>query len=187
MKIKEIAKLCKRSGIMMLYKQENGIQWLGDGSTFYPIEDLPELSESVLHAIFDFTEKEKERVLFKRAEKTYINLDDNDQDEIMLDDNLMSIIVTDKIIKPFSTPRGIVFIDTAYLKPLKDITDELQYYVRIAGEGQQYIIAKIGMLVVAAIMPFNAVCKELVDKLDIITSQCIAALENKEQKGANNK
>lgn len=144
MKIKEIAKLCKRSGIMMLYKQENGIQWLGDGSTFYPIEDLPELSESVLHAIFDFTEKEKEKILFKEAEKLGINLSDNDHNEIMLDDNLINIIVADKIIKPFSTPQGIIFIDTAYLKPLKDITDELQYYVRISDTGRQYITVKIG-------------------------------------------
>jgi hypothetical protein len=76
---------------------------------------------------------------------------------------------------PLKTSAGLVFIQEKYLSPL----DELEYmrlFERRSGGGGVYIVAKVGMLLQAVILPVDVVCDRLVYQLGELTELCRDAM-----------
>lgn len=187
MKLKTIAALCKKSqNIVIMEKPAGGNcikQWIGDGYALYPIAGLPYLDEESIFTIFDVTEKQRENYSFHQgALPEDLNFGDTDANERMLDGEKMSIIVAGRTLIPLKTQYGMVFIDEKYLAPIAEAAEVLELYGRITNDGQAYIAAKAGFMLIAVIMPCDIIKDDFVAQLRELTNECAVALNNKKCK-----
>ncbi|WP_317399670.1 hypothetical protein [Anaerotruncus colihominis] len=87
-----------------------------------------------------------------------------------------------RVLQPLHTAQGLQFIDTKYLEPLAEYKDMLALYERTDTSGQTYIAAKNGLILVAVIMPFDAINEKFVQQLQEFTRDCKVALEIKQER-----
>lgn len=186
MKLKKVAAICDKTGLFHLYDQVDGTgtferQWLGDGYAAYPIDGMPYLDPDNLCAMFDITEKRKEKLSFRQTNVSgNINWEDADPSEHYLEDPKLCLRYGGRTILPLRTRDGVTFIQDKYLAPLDNL-DYMHLYERRAKDGGVYIVAKIGMVVQAVIMPMDVVCMDLIDRMEGLTSLCRTALMKKER------
>ena len=62
MKIKKLARLCSARKRIQLFDGDQ-VQYIGDGSTIYPVWGMPELDEESLMVVFDIPEKNRKTFL----------------------------------------------------------------------------------------------------------------------------
>lgn len=186
MKLKRVAQICSQTGVFYLMdrKMDYGDtveQWLGDGYAIYPIAGLPYMEEENIYAMFDISEKKQEKLVFRHNDVPEgIDLEDVSNGEMRLDEPKLCVRFEGKNLMPLQTSAGITLIQEKYLAPL-DGAEYMQLYERRSPDGGVYIVAKVGMIVQAVIMPFDAVSEGLVEKLDQLTKQCRYALARKER------
>lgn len=188
MKLKKVAALCNRQGVFRLCDEvsEDGEvvrQWLGDGVALYPLDGLPLLEEENLRAMFDIKEKKRKKYYIRRSEAPgNLCLDDYDPGEQGLYSDWPMVEYNGFVVKPLSTPEGIVFVQNAYLAPLEDMEDYLRLFERRTESGQRYIVAKNGMEIAAAIMPMDTIkMTGFVDKLEQLARMCRVTLNKMEE------
>jgi hypothetical protein len=185
MKIKSIARICAQDKRIFIYdkRQSDGeidMQWIGDGSAMYPAFDLPLLEEESIFAIFDIPEKNRDKYLFQHKNvPERLSFEDQVLCENILDTGKLEIAVAGRILKPLQTQRGLAFIDAKYLSPLSDSLDTLELYEQLTPDGQVYIVAKAGFMVMAVIMPYDIINENFVKQMEELTRQCRFALSNK--------
>ena len=185
MKLKKVAAICDKTGLFHLYDQVDGTgtferQWLGDGYAAYPIDGMPYLDPDNLCAMFDITEKRKEKLSFRQTNVSgNINWEDADPSEHYLEDPKLCLRYGGRTILPLRTRDGVTFIQDKYLAPLDNL-DYMHLYERQAKDGGVYIVAKIGMVVQAVIMPMDVVCMDLTARMEGLKSLCRTALMKKE-------
>lgn len=183
MKIKSLAALCKRHKRFYLYDIQNGAQWLGDGSAIYPLLKMPTITKENIFVLFDIPEKQQEKIHITVDKlPSHINFNDNTEFENMLDSENITIGYAGRVLRPLRTSQGIVFLDTKYLEPLGDIVDAVELFERIDGNSRPYIVAKMGFVLVAVIMPYDVIKDDFVKQLQDLTKHCSYALAvNKER------
>ena len=77
MKIKKVVDICRREGVVRVYEDKNNVQWISNGYAYYPLYDIPNLSEDEFFTIFDFTDKQRNETIFERTQfPSFINSDD---------------------------------------------------------------------------------------------------------------
>lgn len=185
MKIKKVVDICRREGVVRIYKDKMGIQWLCCGFACYPLYEVPELSEDEFFTIFDFTAKQREDTVFASTTfPSHLSADDFDDDEELCEKLSPNIPFGSRLLIPFKTTSGIKFLDSEYLAPFAGETNEIEVYERVSTNGEVYFAIKIGMCLRAIIMPFNAINKSFVDNIAKIYSLCKNALFNKEAEEA---
>jgi len=154
-------------------------QWLGDGKSAYPLAGLPYMDIENICAMFDITEKKRDKLYMRQMDAPEdINLNDTDVMEGQLEDPKLCVRYDGRDILPLETSEGIAFIQEKYLAPL-DNTEYRRLYERRSPDGRLYIVAKIGMIVQAIIMPMNLPDEGFMELLDGLTRQCRAAILNK--------
>ena len=180
MKIKSIANLCKQLKRVFLFETESGIQWVGDGCALYPLFTIPKLGSDSVFAIFDITEKQKDKILFKsQPVPDGIDLDDIADGEIPIKDIDMRITTGGMTLIPLLTQTGLIFINEKYLAPLSDIPETMELFERMTQDGHQYIAVKSGMLIYGVVFPVDVIDDLFVSKMNSLTVQCKMALDNK--------
>lgn len=181
MLIKKIVALCKKNNTVHMLRGSD-VEWLGNGIGYYPQIDMPEFTETTFCSAFDFTPKAAEKMYFNFSAEIPAGFDFSDctADEVeclYLDD--ISIQYGGKLLMPVRTSDGISYIDKAYLAPVMDVdTDLLKIFERRSSGGVQYFAVKNGLMVVAVIMPFNAINDTFSDTLSSIAELTKAKLEN---------
>ena len=184
MKLKALAALCKREGAFYLYDNvdADGVihnQWLGAGGAIYPLAGLPRIEKENLIAMFDITEKQREKIHFQHSYlPVHINFEDVDPEETMLDRTYITLGYGGRVIKPLFTRGGLELMDLDYLKPLADVADDLELYERHT-KGGTYFAAKMGFMLVGVIMPLNIIEESFVENIERLARKCRAALELK--------
>ena len=177
MKIRSIIDICKKSGRMMLFENENE-QWISDGIAVYPMFSLPKFDMDTLFRTYDITDKQAEKLQFTHYGKMpdAFCFDDTVLEEVLI--NQAPSYFLDKVI-PFVTSQGIEFIESKYLRPLSDIDSTLRIYERYTKSGQLYFAVKSGFVLVAIILPTNFINEKFVQELEEMTKLCKLALQNK--------
>ena len=184
MKLKKVAALCSQASRFQLFDQvdKNGevvCQWLGDTAAFYPMAGLPYMELDNICAMFDIPEKKQEKSILRHSQAPgAICWEDTDPTEYQIDDPKLCVRHEGREMLPLRTSAGITFIQEKYLAPL-DSLDYLRLYERRIDGGGVCIVAKIGMVIRAVIMPMDVVTDDFVDKLDELTAMCRAALMKK--------
>lgn len=180
MKIKAIAQLCKKAGMVYLYEDKNHLQWVGDGCAIYPLFDLPPMNKDSLFTIFNIPEKQRGKIIFDNGfTPTGVCLDDVAYGETMLCDGDMRIISGGRTLIPLRTQMGLIFINEKYLSPVSDIPETMELFERVSADGRQYIAIKSGMYIYGVVLPVDVINDDFVKEMDSLTAQCRIALDNK--------
>ncbi len=187
MKIKKLIDICKKTGNMFLYNTEDK-RWLSDGHAIYDITSLPAFDEITLCNTYDINDKQASKINFRQETElpAAINFDDVCDGECVALRGPMWLSHAGTGIIPFKTSQGIVFIESKYLLPLSDISPSLlELYERTNENGNIYFAVKSGMLLLAAITPYDVINSEFVGRLKELTQQCEVALFNKQSDSKN--
>lgn len=180
MKFKEIQAICKKTKAIRLFESETSVlQWLGDGYAIYPLFKMPIFNENTIFAAFDIPDDKKPDYLFKMEPLPEgLSFADTVEGEMHIETKMdLSIISGKTTLEPLCINREIMFIDTAYLKPLSDYS-ELEYYKRISTMGGRYIAVKSGLILVAVIMP-QFLSEKLTEELETVAAACKRAVDSR--------
>ena len=184
MKLKKVAAICAKQGAFYLFDEleEGGElirQWLGDGRSAYPMVGLPVMDLENICAMFDITEKKREKLVMRRADvPDSMNWEDTAPLERQLDDPKLCVRYDGRDLLPLETTAGVTFIQEKYLLPL-DGLEYMRLYERQSTSGGLYIVAKIGMILQAVIMPMDLPDKDFMEALNGLTSQCRDAMRRR--------
>lgn len=179
MKIKSVLNLCKKSKNVGVYTDEKTKeQWLCDGHAYYRVSGIPIISGNEVLALMDIPESKKMDYRVYEEELKVDLFEDTYKDELEVFDESINIVYRGCEMHPFITSKGIKYISTKHLAPLKDkpIVD-LSFFER--GE---LIAVKDGFILEALIYPFNIVDDNLVHSLEVITNKSRVFLKNKKSK-----
>lgn len=184
MKLKKVNAVCNASGIYYLMNQKNAVgetmcQWLGDGRAAYPLAGLPDMDVENICAMFDITDKKREKLLMKQVDAPgSMNWDDTAPYERALDDPKLCVRYDGADLLPLETSAGVTFIQEKYLLPL-DGQDYMRLYERRSTSGVVYIVAKIGMMIQAVIMPMDLPDNDFMSLLNELVRQCNDAMRKR--------
>lgn len=184
MKLKKVGAICNAGGIFYLMDRKDADgeivgQWLGDGKAMYPLTGLPVMDLENICAMFDITEKKREKLVMRQTDAPdSINLEDTAPLERGLDDPKLCVRYNGMDLLPLETTEGVTFIQEKYLLPM-DGLEYMRLYERRSTEGKLYIAAKIGMILQAVIMPMDLPGEEFMNLLDDLTHQCRDAMRKR--------
>lgn len=181
MLIKKIVALCKKNNIVRMLQTDDG-QWLGDGVGFYPLVEKLNFSVSSFCAAYDIPQKKRESIHFDFVGTIPEGFDFSDSvaNETLTDFNhKISVIYGGKCLVPIKTSDGVAYLDRAYLAPIADSDQDITYiFERYSESGVQFFVIKVGLVVVAAILPFNGITEDLADSLKELSVLTKVKLEN---------
>lgn len=157
MKIKSIAAICKKSKVIYLYtkrEEYSVMQYIGDGSTAYPLDGVPELDAQSIMTIFDIPEKQRDDWFIKEQDlPEEINFGDTDFSEKLMEQEKIQLIQSGKVLKALRSSHGVILIDSKYLAPVMDTSEVMEFYERVTPSGQRYVVIKAGFLLQAVVFP----------------------------------
>lgn len=158
MKIKAIAALCKQRGKVTLYTDASGVQWVGDGLSLYALPGLPKMDKNTVLTVLDVPEevrghydvayiydqgREMEEDGLLNSERLDVNILDKAKD-------VESFTIYGETLLQLTDGLNSHLIFPGHLKPLQG-TKGLTLAWRQDGQGREWIIAREGLWVVAAI------------------------------------
>ncbi len=184
MKIKKIIDICKKHGILYILNG-NGVQWISDGAALYPLYNVPEFDEETLCRTFDITEKQQQKITFRQEIRlpSQFCFEDFAPGEVMCEQSPVIISGGTHGIVACKTSQGIMFLDRKYLAPLEDTAEGmLEIFERMTADGQIYFAAKSGFMLLALILPYDAINEIFVKQLKTLCEQCEIALFNKQSR-----
>lgn len=184
MKLKKVGAICNASGFYYLMNQKDAAgeivgQWLGDGKAAYPLVGLPVMDTENICAMFDITDKKRGKLVMRQLDAPdTMNWEDTDRLELELDDPKLCVRYDGRDLLPLKTLEGVTFIQEKYLLPM-DNQDYMRLYERRSRGGGVYIVAKIGMMIQAVIMPTTLPDEDFMNLLENLTSRCRDAMRRK--------
>ena len=154
MKLKEISKLCKATGRVIM-SDVRGMQWIGNRYASFPMLGMPELDEETVFTCLDYDEKTIEKMEVRCLSLAAFNLYDA---YAAGDKELTSVILRfvheGHTVDAWRTKEGdVTFLDAAVTKPLIKDDDKTVLVLRETSEGVPYVIGKSGLFITALIMP----------------------------------
>lgn len=182
MLIKKIVSICTKNEIARKLCDDDGRQWLGDGIGFYLLTDIPDFTENSFCASFDIPQKKADKMHFSFDETIPegFNFGDNDTEEVQTEFEFdISIVYGGKCLMPIKASDGIAYLDKTYFQPIADRDEDITYiFERHSESGIQYFVIKVGLLVVAVILPFNRITEQFSDTLKELSVLTKVKLEN---------
>ncbi|MBR2410155.1 MAG: hypothetical protein IKB08_00360 [Clostridia bacterium] len=161
MKLKAIAKLIKDNKYLYTVEESANSFWLGNGTAIYLVEKLPLMTNDQLMVMFETPEKEYSKYKFSNNKKFTSQIERKDciTAESIAIPLEMKLQYCGYALIPLKTEIGLVCIEEKYLKPLADLEQGYELYLRYTDENKPYIVAKEGMFLRAVILPCNVVDK----------------------------
>lgn len=174
MNIKKVVDICRKSGVITLINGK-GMQWLGDGSAYYPLENAPWFDEVSLCATFGITDKQKESILLKVKHELpeMFDFESTSSGERFAERNDISLVYRNTDLLVFSSEDGALYMKAKYLAPV--MAEGLEIYLRKTESGVPYFVCKQGWIVQAVIAPviFEKKDTEFVSSLDLLHEQSV--------------
>lgn len=184
MKIKQIEAILKQEKTIIVAETSN-CQWLGNGSAFYPVHGLPKLTKENIFTLFDIAEDKRDKFYFEeRPLPAYLNFDDGDDSEQMLERGSIAFIAEGRTLEPLKTSQGLAFINSRYLKPFSNEPNGYELYERTDENGHIYIAVKAGFILLGVIAPYDLVGDKFIQTLETVLELSRVAWYNKAQKHA---
>lgn len=172
MKINNIIKICTKSGILAVYDGKGGEQWISDSKGLYLISNLPSFTPEELATLYGISEKQfnKMSVRTEPALPAFIDFSDHSEHEEQIDSYRIYFIDSGKIIEPYKTSHGVLFLNTVYLSPFADMDIEL--YLRTTVTGQPFFCVKQGLNLFAVISPEKMLTEDFIVKFEDFAFNC---------------
>lgn len=155
MQIKQIAKLVKRTGHLLLWTDaERDTQWICNGYGAWPLYGFPFLDSDSVLAVLDFTEKDREKIIVtEKAPPEGVCLEDETEEQ-ECPPTVLSVCYGGEFVLPVETPEGLLLVDPDLLRPMRDV-HPLTLHARKTPDGEVYLAAKGGMLLHGILWPKN--------------------------------
>ena len=153
MKIKTILANCKSA--KRFYVLDGGdCQFLGDGAAFYAMYGMPTLEKETVFRLSDVPrEKENDFIFTEESVPEGFNFTDYDAGEEIIEHSFPVVKSGGTLLLPVRTGgTNVCFIPLKYIKPFSD--DEGAVICRRSTKaGSPYIVVKVGITLVAVIVP----------------------------------
>lgn len=186
MKIQRIVSLCKSEGLVSVFEDDEGTQWIGDGGSLYPMYGLPRFDRDSFCKTYDINPTQQGKIAFRHqmGMPEAIDCSDAVTGEICTDRvGLADITISGYTYTPCMTQRGISFFNRAYLRPLDDEPTLPEIYERTTTDGAIYFAVKCGFMLKAIILPAKITSKQFVQGLRALTNHCEEALKQDGERG----
>ena len=159
MKTKKIGALCKAQGICYLYDEltEEGEirrQWICNGVALWPVSGLPQLRDSNLSTLFDFSAEtvKKMRIAEKELPATlYAVCHDLRDGELELQESIIRVIRDGEELMALTCGPKVTWLKSAMLAPCW--TKETKLLRRTREDGLEVVAVCDGMFLSGIIMP----------------------------------
>lgn len=172
MKLSKIAAIIKR-GKKIVTVNVSGTQWIGTGSCFYPLNDMPMLDRNALFALFDIpNEKREDYAVQVNIPHPGIVFDDAEASEALVQRGGIEIIFGGTVLSILETSQGIEFINSRLLVPFADEENGFELYERTTEAGQTYFAVKSGFLLLGLIWPVRVDLDVLKRELETWVALC---------------
>ena len=186
MKIKQIESILKQDKAIIVAETPS-CQWLGNGDALYPVYNLPKLTKENIFTLFDIAEDKREKFYFKELELPIpLNLEDNDDTEVLIERDTMSIIARGRVLEPLKTSQGMAFINQRYLKPFANEENGYELYERTNNHGRTYIAVKGGFMLLGIIGTYDLVDDNFISTIKSwLELSRVTMLNKAQEKGEN--
>lgn len=159
MKVKKIGALCKARGICYLYDEltEEGEirrQWISNGAAMWPVSGLPQIRDSNLSTLFDFSAEtvKKMRIAEKELPATMYNVVHDLRDgEPELQESIIRIIRDGEELMALISGPKITWLKSALLAPCW--TKETKLLRRTREDGMEVVAVCDGLFLNGIILP----------------------------------
>lgn len=144
---------------------------------------MPKLTKENIFTLFDIAEDKRDKFYFEeRPLPAYLNFEDGDSSEQMLERGSIAFIAEGRALEPLKTSQGIAFINSRYLKPFSNEPNGYELYERMDENGRIYIAVKAGFILLGVIAPYDLVGDKFIQTLETILELSRVAWFNKAQK-----
>lgn len=179
MEIKKIIGLCKKSNVLHLIEND-GVQWISDGYSMYPLFNLPRFDEETICRTYDISEKKAAKMAIRYDEQPPAGfcLEDDVPGEVACeyDDELFGGVI------PVQTSQGVMFIRRDHLSPFNDTAqDTLYLFERQTAKGLTYFAVKVGFMLMGIVTPYNCINDRFVERIERVCEQVKIALFNQKE------
>lgn len=163
MKIKSVESIVKSNRNIQIKVGPEGVQWLGDGSAFYPLHGFPVLGEETIFRFFDIPEDKQGKYTYTEGEfPEWADLEDFSKSDRMLERSEIRILASGMKLLPLFTGNRVYFIDERYLTPFSDEENGVELYER-RWSTSIVIAVKIGFLLAGIIAPVRMESDKLME------------------------
>ena len=177
MKLQKLKAICKKQKMAYILNKVNEegeilAQYVSDGTALYEIEDSLTLTKSALYAIWDISEKEREKWIIQEVLKDEkINCEWGLSDSKWVRKFGITIDLGGDDYIAILTSSGLVWLEESYFDPIQDEKPGWEIYERQTEEGKPYIVAMKGLVFLAAFIPVAEDVKMLLEEklFDIAT------------------
>ncbi len=185
MKLKAVATLCTRAKKLYLADGQDGIQWLGDGSSYYSLAGLPKLDEDTLKKVLDIPSHISKKMYYENKPLP-VNIWALDGYETENEVNIygFAILRNGDTYVPINCSGGAVFIDMKYLKPVEADREPIKI-IEYNEHNRTYILITSGLEVQAILDPIDFVTEDFCVKFDHFAKSCRTALAVQKIKTTN--
>lgn len=192
MKLKQIEKLCKSAGQILLFdeappEEVDGVrleprQWMSDGEAVYPLDGVPYLDQDAVHAIFDIDAKKADKLHVQHNQElpTWLDFGDFHESDSPLEPVKFKMSIgSDELTLFRDTDGGLIVIKADYRKPL-DNWKECECFKRMSAEGNAFVAVMSGCVLRAIISTYR-IGADLVETLgEVYNAAGVAAATEKE-------
>lgn len=169
MKNGKIFKLCKdrRSVVSVM---NDGIQWIGDGMSLFPLYNSPVFTKETLLGTYDVPDEKQSEIRYSEIENFEgISLEDYLEEDV--ETERLSIVLNTHgyTLNAYLADGEIYFIDKKYLS----VFDEKEIYLfgRKNKHGKMWFVAKAGFVIMGIIVPVEIASESFVRELELLYTE----------------
>jgi len=152
MKLQAIKKACLAGGVIDILNTKCGAQWICNGEAAWPVEGI-KITESNVGILFDLTEKQDMETPIRETEWKDPRFPLTPMAEDVQLEDLGDVLSNGKVYKALRDDGGVLFIDTAWLKPAAKKDANWRFFERTTPGRGPIVAAFCDMLAGAIIMP----------------------------------
>lgn len=127
MKIKKLMTLCSKSGNIIVYKAEDGTQWLSEGHALYPVYKDFEFDSHSLCEMYDI---DKDKVAMHDVTGLPFGMSGVDYEPSEIECEMLPIQLYrgGDVYIALENTNGIAFIKKKFLSPLSDVASSISCF-----------------------------------------------------------
>lgn len=182
MKMKKLASLCKRRGVLQIVEW-NGQLFAGPNGVLYKLPStLPKINtQDELVAVLGYSDKEKDKILsmWEKPDGSGrvmggVNLESAEQGERICDEAAFDLAAKGVTLRGLACEDGkMAFIDTELLGPVEEeVSDYSEFYKRRTAGGEEYFVLKDGFDLRAVFLPYRIISRDFIMKMRDMADMC---------------
>lgn len=156
MKVSKVVKICKDSGSFEVVK-DNGEIWLGNGQSFYKLDEVFELTENMICTLFDISDKKRNETFIKEIitdeiPEMCVLFKDQVPGDVMPERGEVEIKYKGESFIPYKAAGETLLLNAKYFEPFKN-SDDIEVWLRRTEvrSGDRVFILKLGMFNVGVV------------------------------------